>query len=84
MGEKHLKKSQLNASDESDYDYLMRNAFGLIPCWIEVENEDIIFHFQMEGLRPFCELKQENLEYRFRFLQNLSIYGRYGKNIDFQ
>lgn len=71
--EKRLKKSQLRADDLFDYEYLMNEEIGLIPCQIEEEGEDIIFKFEMKGIRPIGELKQEDMEYRLRFLQNFFL-----------
>ena len=67
---KQLKKSQLKASNLFEYEYLMKSAPGLLPCEIKEDGEDIVFLFDMEGMRPLSELKQEELEYRYRFLQN--------------
>ena len=71
--EVHLKKSQMKAGSIFAYEYLMREAPGLLPCKIEIDGEDLIFRFQMEGMRPLCELKQEDMEYRYRFLQNVAM-----------
>lgn len=68
--EKRLKKSQLKADNLFDYEYLMREETGLIPCQIEEDGEDIIFKLEMEGIHPVTELKQEDMEYRLRFLRN--------------
>ncbi|MDO4304187.1 MAG: type VII secretion protein EssB/YukC, partial [Bacillota bacterium] len=63
----------LKADNIFDYEYLMREEVGLIPCQIEEDGEDVIFKLEMEGMRSVSELKQEDMEYRFRFLQNFFL-----------
>lgn len=68
--EKRMKKSDMKAKNIFDYEYLTRTVWGFLPMKIEEENEDIILHFSLEGMRPLGELKIEETEYQFRFLQN--------------
>lgn len=68
--EEHMKKSDMKAKDIFDYEYLTRTVVGLLPLQIEEEDEDIILKYSIENVNPLSELKEEELEYRFRFLQN--------------
>lgn len=68
--EMRMKKSDLKAEGIFDYEYLTRQAQGLLPCRIAEEGEDIIMEFDLEDMRPLSELKSEEIEYRYRFLQN--------------
>lgn len=68
--EMRMKKSDLKADGIFDYEYLTREVQGLLPCRIAEEGEDIIMQFDVEDMRPLSELKSEELEYRYRFLQN--------------
>lgn len=68
--EKRIKKSDLKAKDIFDYEYLTKNAEGLLPLQIEEEEEDIVMRFSLEGVRPLVELKSEEAEYRWRFVCN--------------
>ena len=68
-----IRKSQLRASTVLEYEFLTQYRVGFIPCQIEERAEDVIFHFDISGLRPLQELKDEEKEYKYRFLQNLKI-----------
>lgn len=77
-----LKKSDLKAEGIFDYEYLTRDAQGLLPCRIKEEGEDLILQFMMEDMRPVSELKSEEMEYRFRFLQNFMKLKETWQNYD--
>ena len=68
--EKRMKKSTLIADEPRAYEYLTNRVEGLLPCKIEEEGEDILFTFDLEDIHPFSQLKTEDLEYKYRFLQN--------------
>lgn len=68
--ELRLKKSDLKAKDIFSYEYLTRSTAGLLPLQIEEEDEDVIMHFSLENMHPLAELKAEEAEYKYRFLQN--------------
>lgn len=68
--EERMKKSDFKAKDIFDYEYLTRTVAGLLPLQIEEEEEDIILRYSLKNVHPLSELKEEELEYRFRFLQN--------------
>ena len=70
--EKHMKKSDLEAKNIFDYEYLTRNVPGLLSCEMREEGEDIIMQFDIEDIHPLSELKTEELEYQYRFLQNFA------------
>lgn len=67
------KKSEFHAANIFDYSYLMQDKKGLLPCEINEEGEDIVFCFNLRGMRPFSEIKEEELEYQFRFLNNIYV-----------
>lgn len=73
--EMRIKKSDLKAKDIFAYEYLTRPASGLLPLRIEEEEEDVILCFSLENMHPIAELKSEEAEYKYRFLQNW--YGLY-------
>lgn len=68
--EKQMKKSELRANSRIAYQYIMENQKGLLPCQITEDREDILFSFDVENMHSFSELKTEELEYKYRFLQN--------------
>ena len=68
--EKKIKKSSLRADNIFEYEYLMKETRGLLPCHITEEGEDVCFEFDLTGMHPLSELKKEEMEYRLRFLQN--------------
>lgn len=68
--EKRVKKSDLIADNVRAYEYIVSEEQGLLPCRMEEEDEDILFYFDIEDKYPFSELKNEDLEYKYRFLQN--------------
>ena len=70
---KQIKKSDLHAKTIFDYEFLLQKRMGLIPCKMEELEEEIVFDFDIEGLHPFAELREEELESRYRFLQNLTV-----------
>ena len=61
------KKSEIRAKDMFAYEYLTRERIGLVPMQIEEEEEDLIFVFSLDGLRPFNALQEEETEYQYRF-----------------
>lgn len=80
--EKRIKKSDLKAKDIFDYEYLTKNAEGLLPLQIEEEEEDIVMLFPLEGMRPLAELKSEEAEYRWRFVCNWHILQQTWQNYE--
>lgn len=68
--EKRMKKSELKADCARAYAYLTKEVPGLLPCKIEEDGEEISFIFDVENMHPFTELKAEEKEYKYRFLQN--------------
>ena len=68
-----VKKSEIKAKTVFDYEFLMQKRIGFAPVKMEEKEEEITFIFDISGLRPMVELKEEELEYRYRFLQNLII-----------
>lgn len=80
--EKRIKKSDLKAKDIFDYEYLTKNAEGLLPLQIEEEEEDVVMRFPLEGMRPLAELKSEEAEYCWRFVCNWHILYQTWRNYD--
>lgn len=73
--EKKIKKSSLRAANIFEYEYLTKETLGLLPCKMEESGEDILFRFDLVGMSPLSELKEEEEEYRLQFLRN--FYGIY-------
>lgn len=71
--EVQVKKSEIRAKTVFDYEFLMQKRIGFVPLKMEEKEEEITFIFDISGLRPMAELKEEELEYRYRFLQNLIL-----------
>lgn len=68
--EKRVKKSDMKATGIFAYEYITREVPGLLPCKIEEDGEDIVMFFNLEDMHPLSELKAEEAEYQYRFLQN--------------
>lgn len=68
--ERQMKKSELKANSRIAYQYIMENRKGLLPCQITEEREELLFSFDLENMHPLSELRTEDLEYKYRFLQN--------------
>lgn len=68
--EKRMKKSDLKAAGVFDYEYITRSVQGLLPCRLTEDGEDVIWEFDIEDMHPLSELKSEEPEYQYRFLQN--------------
>lgn len=68
--EKRMKKSDLKAAGIFDFEYLTRNVQGLLSCKLYEDGEDVIWKFDIEDMHPLSELKTEEPEYQYRFLQN--------------
>lgn len=68
--EKRVKKSELVADNARAYEYITSDELGLLPCRMEEEDEDILFSFDIDDKYPFSELVNEELECKYRFLQN--------------
>lgn len=80
--EKIIKKSDIKAKDIFDYEYLARDVMGLLPIKIEEEEEDIIMRISLEDMCPLSKLKTEEMEYRYRFLQNCFYLRNIWKDYD--
>lgn len=68
--EKRMKKSTVKADCETAYQYVTCKENGLLPCTVEEEGEDLLFYFDVENKYPFEVLETEELEYKYRFLEN--------------
>ncbi|MCP1103079.1 type VII secretion protein EssB [Aequitasia blattaphilus] len=69
--ENRVKKSSLNAKEFYDYERLVHKTEGFIPARYEEELEELIFHYEMEGLKPITEIKGESRENQYRLLINM-------------
>lgn len=68
--EMRMKKSMVKADCTVAYEYLTNNEKGLLSCKLEEEGEDLLFSFNTEDKYPLSELGAEELEYKYRFLEN--------------
>jgi type VII secretion protein EssB len=66
----HVKKSTLCANSRFDYEKIVYPVLGLIPCTYKEELEEILFCYDMTGMKPAEELLKESRENQFRFLIN--------------
>lgn len=64
------KKSEMRAEGMFDYEYITRERAGLIPVRLMEEEEELVFVFSLDGLQPYSALREEETEYRYRFLEN--------------
>lgn len=77
---KRIKKSVLNAKGRFDYEKLVYGRNNLIPCTYEEELEEILFTYDMTGLKPVLELKQEEKRDQYQFLINFQAIEALQKN----
>lgn len=68
--EMRMKKSMVKADCTAAYEYVTSNEKGLLSCRLEEEGEDLLFSFNTEDKHSLSELGAEELEYKYRFLEN--------------
>ena len=68
-----IKKSSLYAEDTYDYQKLMADTFGLLPCEIEETGEELMITYHLEGKKPLSELEKEDRDKKYQFLINLIL-----------
>lgn len=68
--EMRMKKSMMKADCMAAYEYVTSNEKGLLSCKLEEEGEDLLFYFNTMDKYPLSELGAEELEYKYRFLEN--------------
>lgn len=66
------KKSALNAKEQFDYEKLVYQIEGFLPCTYEEELEEVIFTYDMTGMNEMSELREEEKELQYQFLINFS------------
>lgn len=72
MDYEKIKKFKVTASDFFEYKKLeSRNAF-LIPCLISEEEEELCFRYNLEGLKEYENIEQDDWENKYQFLINFS------------
>lgn len=67
-----VKKSSLNANGYFDYEKLVYPMPYFLPCAYEEELEEIVFTYDIRGMRNVSELKTEEKKNQYQFLINLS------------
>ena len=66
------KKSALGAKEYFDYEKLVYQTEGFLPCVYEEELEEIIFTYDITGMKAAPELAKEEKELQYQFLINFS------------
>ena len=79
--EEHVKKSQLNAEDDFDYQRLVYQMQGLIDCTYEEQLEELVFTYDLKGKKPLETILSEEKERQYQLLINFAqlwkVYCRY-------
>ena len=66
------KKSALRAKEYFDYEKLVYERDCFLPCTYEEQLEEVIFTYDITGMKPVAELKQEEKEAQYQFLINFA------------
>lgn len=69
----NIKKSTLGAKEHFDYEKLVYAMPCFLPCTYEEELEEVVFTYDITGMKPASELKQEEKEAQYQFLINFHI-----------
>lgn len=69
----NIKKSTLGAKEHFDYEKLVYAMPCFLPCTYEEELEEVIFTYDITGMKPASELEQEEKEAQYQFLINFHI-----------
>lgn len=84
--EEVVKKSSMAAEDSFDYMKLVTDEPGLIPCTFSESLEEVIFTYNLTGLRSLKEMDKEAEEKKWQFLVNFArlykVYEQYRINLD--
>lgn len=70
---KLVKKSTLQAKDYFDYEKLRLAGTGFLPCGYKEDGEDILFTYDMEGMKPLKEILEEPKEQQYHLLINFAM-----------
>ena len=70
--EETVKKSNLNAKSKFDYEKLIYPMNYLLPCTYQEELEEIIFSYDLTGMKAVTQIKDEAKEKQYQFLINFS------------
>ncbi|MGI6050900.1 MAG: type VII secretion protein EssB/YukC [Bilifractor sp.] len=65
-----VRKSSMRAQDPIDYEKICARRDGLLPCTYEEDREDLYFHYDLTGMKPVSEIKNESREGKYQFLIN--------------
>jgi len=68
-----IKKSTLGAKGHFDYEKLVYAMPCFLPCTYEEGLEEVVFTYDVTGMKPASELKQEEKEVQYQFLINFHI-----------
>jgi len=68
-----IKKSTLGAKGHFDYEKLVYTMPCFLPCTYEEGLEEVVFTYDITGMKPASELKQEEKEVQYQFLINFHI-----------
>lgn len=70
MEEKTIKKSELNLQDAYDYGRITAKREQFISCILKEEEEDIELQFDMDGLNPLPQIRQDKVENKLLLLMD--------------
>lgn len=70
--EKVVKISELNAKKDSEINRITYENTYLIPCKVNIKDEEAKFVYDLNELKPFSEIKSRRTVEKLRFLINVS------------
>ncbi|KAJ49491.1 type VII secretion protein EssB [Clostridium tetanomorphum] len=70
--EKIVKISELNAKRDSEINRITYENTYLIPCKVNIKDEEVKFTYDLNELQPFSEIKNRRDVEKLRFLINVS------------
>lgn len=70
--EKIVKISELNAKRDSEINRITYENTYLIPCKVNIKDEEVKFIYDLNELQPFSEIKNRRAVEKLRFLINVS------------
>lgn len=68
-----IKKSTLHAKDYFDFEKLRMAGTGFLSCEYTEEGEELLFTYDMEGMKPLKEILEEPKEQQYHLLINFAM-----------
>lgn len=79
--EKVVKISELNAKRDSEINRVTYENTYLIPCKVNIKDEEVKFTYDLNELQPFSEIKNRRAVEKLRFLINVGSVQKQQMNI---